>query len=984
MFTWHKDRISPILSEICPPSEDQIDRSVPGPILAYIKEHFSDDDVFDDEPFTTFDENDVIERLQPAIGAKYFPWDDESDWKNSLGDVPTARKYLDVVYERIHTSAIASEAAVAQNAYLPDDDYGVRPLGSMHSAVNLPPNLPERQAVPILHGDLQSHPLLRRKSWKPNPFSLDDYLDLASLEDAASEDRWTFWEWLRDNTRQVKDQQLRKIKNLPIWPSDDGDLLTFEEFCKPPTRRMESILGDAIQRPSPEILKAGFVNKSGTGRLKFRVEPTQEEVDEFLWIRMLSVFPDEKPLTTAEREAFHKFERDLAALSSSPRLRKILADLSEEYATALSQDGTLQPPGELVRVEGALQELHLPSRHIIDRGARELDRVDGWKPRENPTTDQLEDALREDGTQYEAHIPRLREYVKQAGYEGVEPNSIRGLACIPFDGKLFTPFQLALRGRQNYWGDWKVEMPVGRINAEIQRLYKEVGVVGGQPTPTDSRRLFIWLNEQSPEIIGRHIDQILRHIGHRSGPMAWSDTFSQVPFIPAEDRDGRMRLFTKSDAARTRSRVVIPDFEPLAAEIRERAGNRPVDLAIVASARVTEPVTGTLRNMGLRDLSDRAGEPVRVVGSGGQLTRLGFDFDTVLSSLKSGRRGEQLSKRLDRLDIDPNRDRLRNNWRQRLSRIKDVKAADSVDVTYKLSGRTYQVSVDGELDTTSGVLWLRSATDLGETFFDALANHVFENPQKYLGPVLGRAYKIDMQEHYPLEFVNEHQLSDDIDDETAEQPEHGNGVYATEGRHAAPNLDPSRNLPKPVPIPEDTAIKKGARRVSRSRSSRIQSPSENAQIENLKNNQYAWHCQACLATKEPNILAPLSSYVGLHENRRPLIEAQHCDHVNAGGARHVGNIILLCRYHHRALGDAFGRIDVTKALNTSAEHTRTFGTNGDQQKSIHGKVITIHPPQREEAISLFFTEQHVDFWLKKAGEEEQALALSKLHPQSNE
>ena len=252
--------------------------------------------------------------------------------------------------------------------------------------------------------------------------------------------------------------------------------------------------------------------------------------------------------------------------------------------------------------------------------------------------------------------------------------------------------------------------------------------------------------------------------------------------------------------------------------------------------------------------------------------------------LQSGRKGQQLRKRLDKLDLDLRQNRLRSNWSARLSRIKDIRSADSVSATYQLSRSKYQVAVDGELDIASGTLWLRSASDLWEIFFDILADRIFADPQKYLGSVLERAYKMDMKERYPLEYAAESQLSDDIDDyDTTEQVEGGQEVVATEGRHAAPNLDPLRNLPSPGPIPEDTAIKKGARRVSRSRSSRIQSPSENAQIEDLKTNQYAWHCQACLATKEPNILAPLSSYVGLHENRRPLIEAQHCDHVNAGG-----------------------------------------------------------------------------------------------------
>ena len=354
-FTWDDGQLSSLLAEICPEEEDQIDRRVPATIISLIHDNLIED------IFMTFDENDAVERLQPRLEANYFPWKEDSEWQSVLSNVLIAKKHLDAVYEATEKRVLSSEAEVAQNAYLPDENSVVRSLDSMHSAVNLPPSLPERQAVSILHRDLQSHPLLKRKLWKLNPFTLDDYLDLASLKDAVFEDRLAFWEWLRSNAKRVNDRQLRKIKNLPIWPSDNGTLLTFEELCKPPIHRMELILRDTIRRPSPEILKAGFVNKSGTGRLKFRRQPTQEEVDEFLWIRMLSVFPDERPLTAAERNEFHKFESNLAVLASSPRLRKILADLSDEYAVALSQDGTLKPPDELVRVEGVLQELHLPS-----------------------------------------------------------------------------------------------------------------------------------------------------------------------------------------------------------------------------------------------------------------------------------------------------------------------------------------------------------------------------------------------------------------------------------------------------------------------------------------------------------------------------------------------------------------------------------------------------------------------------------------------
>ncbi len=34
-----------------------------------------------------------------------------------------------------------------------------------------------------------------------------------------------------------------------------------------------------------------------------------------------------------------------------------------------------------------------------------------------------------------------------------------------------------------------------------------------------------------------------------------------------------------------------------------------------------------------------------------------------------------------------------------------------------------------------------------------------------------------------------------------------------------------------------------------------------------------------------------------------------------------------------------------------------------------GKVVTIHPPQRQTAVLLVFTREHADYWLTKATEE---------------
>ena len=75
MYTWDQERVAPLLSEICPREEHQIDKSIPGLILSCLVKMPN---------VITFDENDVVERLQPKLQAKYFPWQDNFEWQQFL------------------------------------------------------------------------------------------------------------------------------------------------------------------------------------------------------------------------------------------------------------------------------------------------------------------------------------------------------------------------------------------------------------------------------------------------------------------------------------------------------------------------------------------------------------------------------------------------------------------------------------------------------------------------------------------------------------------------------------------------------------------------------------------------------------------------------------------------------------------------------------------------------------------------------------
>ena len=702
--------------------------------------------------------------------------------------------------------------------------------------------------------------------------------------------------------------------------------------------------------------------------LRVRRNPTTAEITAFL-VDQLSPFGTEQPLSPSARRDFHRFEEALVALASERGLRRTISETSHGLAIALAADGVLRPSAGLVRADGRVKALHLPAKHLIARPNRRLDKIEGWEPRFSATAGQIVDALVEDGSRLRAHIPRLQAYVRQAKRDGRNPDGLAGIPCIPIHGVLHAPRDLAFRGRTDVWGEWKRSIPIQGVSAEVQRIYKAVGVAPGAPDPTNSMRFFQWLASQSTGVVARHIDQILRQIGHKMGPGRWAQDTPDVPFIPVESQSGEVILVSWRDATKARSKVAIPDFELLADEVRRRPGRRPVMLAIVESRNVAQPIAAYLRSIGVKTLTEVAGEPHDVCGKASAHGH-GADLDhqRILDSLRSGRKGTQLRRRLAKLGLDSPESRLRTFWRERLSAIRCVAVADSVHATYELGRTQLRVSVDGKLDKASGTLWLRSGADLRASFFDVLADEVFEYSQKYYGSVLDRALRMHMNEqkllpeHSGLADAEEPDESTAGEESVTSTPE----LTETAATHSAMGL----NLPD-LPDPRQLLANGGPTKTQTTGSGRRKSvgtrrpPSveEAQQIEELKERHYNWHCQACIGGAEPTVLAPTRSYAARPEHRKPIIHAHHCDHVNAGGARNAGNIVLLCSYHHVSLGDAMSRAEIVSALGQAQSRRVTFGSDTGERKTLRGKVVTFRPPQRGEDVVLFFTAEHARVWL---------------------
>ena len=140
MLTWARDRISPHLSEICPNDEDQIDRTVPSPILSYLGRNcYQPNDGFDGL-VTTFDEHDAIQRLQPQNGTgAILP----VEGANQSGKQPwVIRQSLEPTWtwpiRQFKKMNWSLGQRCAENTYLPDARCTAQPLADMFNAVNLP------------------------------------------------------------------------------------------------------------------------------------------------------------------------------------------------------------------------------------------------------------------------------------------------------------------------------------------------------------------------------------------------------------------------------------------------------------------------------------------------------------------------------------------------------------------------------------------------------------------------------------------------------------------------------------------------------------------------------------------------------------------------------------------------------------------------------------------------------------------------------
>ena len=163
--------------------------------------------------------------------------------------------------------------------------------------------------------------------------------------------------------------------------------------------------------------------------------------------------------------------------------------------------------------------------------------------------------------------------------------------------------------------------------------------------------------------------------------------------------------------------------------------------------------------------------------------------------------------------------------------------------------------------------------------------------------------------------------------------------------HSPFEPDPARNRPKPGPISNESAGRprrpkgQSGSLVSGGGDSPRQTPDlEKKHIEELKHKHYASHCQMCLCERPPQELAPSGSYIESEEVRQSVVHAHHTDLVSAGGARHAGNMILLCKLHHDNYGKQFTRASISAALR---DKPKGMSVCYDEESHVNGQQVEL-------------------------------------------
>ena len=547
----------------------------------------------------------------------------------------------------------------------------------------LPSNIPGLCLPPILHPDLVTHRIFKRRKWHRQKYTMTRFLESDALRNTDEKTRGKFWKWICKNERRVV-RERPKLADLAIWPDENGDLRKIFDLCNPRSPAIGEILADSIHRPHPQVRCSKLVSIGGRTRTSIRYVPTEDEIRLWLDTRLAGFELGKKPNAAAIR-ALHRLEADLVTLLRDTNVARSLKAI-EVRLPALDKDGWMRPRTQLVMPKPGTDRLALLGRFLL-AGRQPASALNNLSPAlSEPTPAMLLDTFSEDPENVSSLLPRLRQFLSVTKPDSDERCKLAEMPIIHVKGedRPLPPSALAFisKDQDDYWGDWKTRIPLTGLSQDDRIHYREAGVTSVSPNWKKSRDFFRWLSTQDQTVLQHHMPCVLRHILHKNGPTNWGNTFPDEHFIPVESRDG-LNLISLQMARR--SRVYRPDAE---STINEDVIQRDpsVLLTILHVKEINQPISQQLRDLKIRSLRDAMGQPVSV-GGVGETTPVDEKVQVWFDKIRSSQFRDVFLKRLSFLEIEE--ELIQHDWHSQLSKVRKIFLADKVKACYHFRNKYY-------------------------------------------------------------------------------------------------------------------------------------------------------------------------------------------------------------------------------------------------------------------------------------------------------
>ena len=262
------------------------------------------------------------------------------------------------------------------------------------------------------------------------------------------------------------------------------------------------------------------------------------------------------------------------------------------------------------------------------------------------------------------------------------------------------------------------------------------------------------------------------------------------------------------------------------------------------------------------------------------------DLTRELAHLQSGPVRSRLKARLPTFGV-PLSD-IKGDIQKLIKDLKGARVGQQLLALYTVAGRSFEVQVASGIDPQTSLVCVAADADRLTDSYEALAGYLFKSGSSQLNAWgLIRAAR---DKRNPTLFEIEEMEDEDDEADTAGATSEGGGQLHKGHGARVESLTPVVPAPKPLArISNPTFLTKPKKRPGNgnhasSTDGLRNSVEEEEQIRALKEEHYAWHCQACIGERDVLKVAPPGTYVFSPGYRRRMLHAHHAQHLqNQGG-----------------------------------------------------------------------------------------------------